>query len=156
MANRDYRMVSAEGEVLLTGTSQWPLIDMTTRRAMRLHNVIEHYENHDIMATEFDSIDKIALPEMTADNVVARHPATYSMIDHTRHVNNSEYIKILFDCLNMLDFDIRQPFRLELNYQLESRLGEMLEVSHITAGNIHYLQISNPRSSSVTARVTPL
>ena len=156
IAFRDYRMTGADGEVLLTGTSHWPLIDMTTRRAMRLHSVIEHYENHDIMATEFASIDKIVMPAMTDNDIVAHHLAAYSMIDHTRHVNNSEYIKLLFDSLHTIGFDCNKPFRLELNYQLESRLGELLCVYHKVIDGVHYMQISNPRSSSVTACITPL
>ena len=156
IAFRDYRVTTADGEVLITGTSQWPLIDMTTRRALRLHDVVAHYENHDMLATEFDSVDKIKLPEMTENNIVARHTATFALIDHTRHVNNSEYIKLMFDSLHDAGFDTKQPFRLELNFLLESRQGEELTILHKCVDRIHYLQINNPRATSVTARITPL
>ena len=156
IAFRDYRMTSESGELLLTGTSHWPLIDMTTRRALRLHDVIEHYENHDILATDHAAVDKITLPEMTDADLAAQHTAAFSMIDHTRHVNNSEYIKLLFDSLHTAGFDTKQPFCMELNYQLESRLGETLSVYHTTADGVHFLQINNPRASSVTAKISPL
>lgn len=156
IAFRDYRMTSESGELLLTGTSHWPLIDMTTRRALRLHDVIEHYENHDILATDHAAVDKITLPEMTDADLAAQHTAAFSMIDHTRHVNNSEYIKLLFDSLHTAGFDTKQPFCMELNYQLESRLGETLSVYHKTVDGVHFLQINNPRASSVTAKISPL
>lgn len=156
IAFRDYRMLGADGNELLTGTSQWPLIDMTTRRAMRLHDVIADYENHDILATEYTSVDKIALPAMGESDLVARHLAAFSMVDHTRHVNNSEYIKLMFDALCGAGFDPHRPFRLELNYQLESRPGELLSLYHRADGGVHHLRIDNPRAVSVTARVTPL
>lgn len=156
IAFRDYRATGENGDLLLTGTSQWPLIDMTTRRALRLHDVVEHYENHDIMATDHATVDKIAIPVMGDEDLMAQHVATFSMMDHTRHVNNSEYIKLLFDSLHNTGFDTKQPFCLELNFQLESRLGELLSVYHKSLDGIHYMQISNPRASSVTARISPL
>ena len=154
IAFRDYRMTGADGEVLLTGTSHWPLIDMTTRRALRLHDVIANYENHDILATEHSTIDKIVLPEMNAEHLVAQHTAAFSMVDHTRHVNNSEYIKLMFDTLHNVGFDTSQSFCLELNYQLETRPDEQLSIYHRANGDVHYLRIDNPRAVSVTARVT--
>lgn len=156
IAFRDYRMVNDRGEELLTGTSQWPLIDMTTRRALRLHDFIADYENHDILATEHTSIDKIALPEMTDNDLLTTHKASFSMVDHTRHVNNSEYIKLMFDCLHEVGFDPHKPFCLELNYQLETRPGELIKVFHRTVDGIHFVRIDNPRAVSVTARISLL
>lgn len=156
IAFRDYRMVNDKGEVLLTGTSQWPLIDMTTRRALRLHDIIADYENHDILATEHSSIDKIVLPEMSDNNLMATHKAAFSMVDHTRHMNNSEYIKLMFDSLHEAGFDPHKPFCLELNYQLETRPDELLKVYHRAVDGVHYIRIDNPRAVSVTARITPL
>lgn len=156
IACRDYRVTASDsGEVLLTGTSQWPLIDMTTRRALRLHDVVAHYENHDIQATEHESLGKLKIPPMTQDDIILTYPANYAMIDHTRHVNNSEYIKLLFNCLHTLSFDSQKPFCLEINYQLESRLDEQLTVYHRFDG-AHYFQITNPRGQSVTAKVTEI
>ena len=156
IAFRDYRMTTLDGEVLLTGTSHWPLIDMTSRRALRLHDVVAHYENHDILATDVDTIGKIHLPEMTDEDIVDRHKAVFSMVDHTRHVNNSEYIKLLFDSLHDVGFDTKKPFRLELNYQLETRMDEMLTIQHKRVDDIHFIHISNPRASSVIAKISPI
>lgn len=157
IACRDYRVTNSEtGEVLLTGTSQWPLIDMTTRKALRLHDVIAHYENHNILATEHESIGKIKLPVMTDDDIVLKYPANFSMIDHTRHVNNSEYIRLIFNCLHTLGFETRKPFCLEINYQLESRLGEELSIYHRNYEKAHCFQITNPRGQSVTAKISVL
>ena len=156
IAMRDYRMTSASGELLLAGTSYWALIDMLQRRAVRLGDVIAGYEDHDMLATEHSSIGKIKLPELTEDDISMRHVAAFSMIDHTRHVNNSEYIKLMFDSLNDVGFDTKHPFCLELNFQMESRPGEELVVYHKTVDTTHFLKIDNPRANSVIARITPL
>lgn len=157
IAMRDYRMNAADGELLLTGTSYWAMIDMTSRRVVRLTDEIVGYENHDILATEHASLDKIKLPaDIASEAPSLQTPATFAMLDHTRHVNNSEYIKLIFDVLHDKGFDTQRPFTLELNFNLESRLGEQLTIHHRMLDGVHYLQITNPRSLSVTARVSLL
>lgn len=157
IAMRDYRMNAADGELLLTGTSYWAMIDMTSRRVVRLTDEIVGYENHDILATEHTSLDKIKLPaDIASEAPSLQTPATFAMLDHTRHVNNSEYIKLIFDVLHDKGFDTQRPFTLELNFNLESRLGEQLTIHHRMLDGVHYLQITNPRSLSVTARISLL
>ena len=157
IAMRDYCMNAADGELLLTGTSYWAMIDMTSRRVVRLTDEIVGYENHDILATEHASLDKIKLPaDMASEAPSLQTPATFAMLDHTRHVNNSEYIKLIFDVLHDKGFDTQRPFTLELNFNLESRLGEQLTIHYRMLDGVHYLQITNPRSLSVTARVSLL
>lgn len=156
IAMRDYRMLAANDEVLMTGTSYWAMIDMTSRHVVRLTDEIVGYENHDILATEHATLDKIKLPDMSADEPALQTPATFAMLDHTRHVNNSEYIKLAFDVLHNAGFDTRHPFTLELNFQLETRFGEMLTIHHRETDGVHFLQIANPRALSVAAKITPL
>lgn len=155
IAMRDYRMLAQDGEQLLTGTTYWAMIDMTTRRVVRLTDEIVGYENHDILATGHATLDKIKLPDMSADQPSLQTPATFAMLDHTRHVNNSEYIKLVFDVLHDKGFDTHKPFTLELNFQLETRFGEQLTIHHCQQNGSHYLQITNPRAMSVAARITP-
>jgi len=155
-AMRDYRMLDTKGNELLTGTSCWVMIDMTSRRVIRLTDEIVGYENHDILATKHADLQKIKLPEMSDDDIVLHTPATFAMLDHTRHVNNSEYIKLIFDVLHDVAFNTHKPFTLELNFLMESRFGEMLTIHHRCIDDIHYLQVGNPRAVSVTARILPL
>ena len=152
-AFRDYRITSTEGETLLTGTSYWPLIDMNTRRAIRLGDVIEDYDIDNLEATEHSKLGKIALTQMNEADVVMRRSAVHSMLDHTQHVNNSEYIRLIFDCLNERGFDIDLPFSLELNYNHETKHGEELSVSLKQVDDSFFVHIRNPRGLSVSAKV---
>ena len=153
-AFRDYRISSAEGETLLTGTSYWPLIDMKSRRAIRLGDVIDGYDIENMEATEHSKLGKIALPQMSDSDIVMRRTAVHSMLDHTLHVNNSEYIRLIFDCINDKGFDIDRPFALELNYNHETKHGEELSVSLKQNNDAVYVQIHNPRGLSVSAKIT--
>lgn len=155
-AFRDYKVLSTTGETLLTGTSYWPLIDMNTRRVLRLGDVIEGYDTENLEATEHSKLDKIVLPQMDDSDIVMQRTAVFSMLDHTQHVNNSEYIRLIFDCLSNLDFNADRPFQLELNYNHETKQNETLSVLLKQMDDTVYVQIRNPRGLSVSAKVTYL
>lgn len=151
-AFRDYLMETEKGERLLAGTSYWPLIDFSTRRAVRLKDLLGNYPYHEIDATGHTKLDRLTLPQF--DEPDYRITASQSMIDHTQHVNNSEYVKLLFDALGESGFDIDLPFAIELNFQHETQLGDTLAVSHKQDNGATFIQISNSRGLSVAAKLT--
>lgn len=152
-AYRDYRIVNQSGETLLTGTSYWTLIDFNQRRAVRLKDAMRYYEYHDEFATSRQSLSKLAMPKMDEEDIVFQQVVRDSVIDHTQHVNNSEYIKMLFDALAGTTFDSDKPFCLELNFNHETRPGDTLSVLLKESDGAYYSQIMNAQGISVTARV---
>lgn len=154
LAFRDYLAKDEAGQTLLSGTSCWAMIDMVSRRVVRLGNVVANYENHPDLATEYETLPRLTLPEMGPS--VFERDVVNSMLDHTKHTNNSEYIKFIFDYLVDTGFNSSEPFALDLSFHLESRPHERLQLSHKFDAGAHYLQISNPRGVSVTARVCGL
>ena len=155
-AYRDYRVVNQQGEILLTGTSYWTLIDFNQRRAVRLKDAMKYYEYHDEFATSRQALSKLSMPKLNDDDVVFQQVVRDSIIDHTQHVNNSEYIKLIFDALYETPFDGDKPFGLELNFNHETRPGDTLTVQLKESDGSYYAQILNAQGTSVTARIAYL
>lgn len=155
-AFRDYRVTNAEGEVLLTGTSYWTLIDYAQRRAVRLRDYINVYDTTDELATGRERLDRIAMPPMDNPDCQFELQARHSMIDHTSHVNNSEYIKWIFDALAECGFDADRPFSLELNFQHETKPGDTAKISIRKVDDVNFALVSNSIGTSVTARIAAL
>lgn len=155
-AYRDYRVVNQTGEVLLTGTSYWTLIDFNQRRAVRLKDSMRYYEYHDEFATGRQSLSKLAMPKLDDNDIVFQQVVRDSVIDHTQHVNNSEYIKLIFDALTVTTFNPDKPFSIELNFSHETRPGDTLTVQLKESDGAFFSQILNSQGSSVIARVAYL
>lgn len=153
-AFRDYRMRDAKGETLLAGTTYWPLIDYTTRRPLRLKDVLSDYEYRQEEATNHSVLERLRLPDMSEPDGRFDQLALFSLIDHAQHVNNSEYVKLTFDSLMQTDFYIDKPFSLEINYQHETQPDDTLSVSRKRMDGATFIQISNSRGLSVAAKVT--
>ena len=152
-AFRDYCMTDESGETLLTGTTYWPMIDFTTRKPIRLKEIMSHYECCTDEATDHSVLERLKLPDMENPDGSFESPARYSMIDHAQHVNNAEYVRLVFDSVMQTEFDLDKPFSLEVNYQHETQPDDTLSVSRKQDNDAVWIQIRNSRGLSVAAKV---
>ena len=152
-AFRDYRMKDAAGETLLAGTTYWPMIDFASRRPIRLKEALADYEYHQEEATDHSVLDRLRMPDMSVPDGRHEQLATFSLIDHAQHVNNSEYVRLAIDSLMQSDFNIDRPFSIELNYQHETQPNDKLSVLRKQDNGATFVQISNSRGLSVAAKI---
>lgn len=155
-AFRDYRMRNEAGETLLAGTTYWPMIDYTTRKPIRLKEVMGNYKYRQEEATDHSVLDRLRFPDMSVPDGRFEQSALHSLIDHAQHVNNSEYVRLVFDSLMQTEFDLDKPFSFEINYQHETQPGDTLSVSRKQTDDTIWCQIMNSRGVSVTARINYL
>lgn len=173
VAPRDYQLVDAEGRICAVSSSNWVILDMDKRRVCRLGDIISRYEKEDMLATPYATLSKMTLPEPlrqspaaaggAADAVpglqVSHIDVPYSAIDHTRHVNNAEYIKWIVDSLGV----VCQPrstgrpevSELDITYQHETRHGDAnVYMMSIQEEGRHHFAIHNSTGLAVSAVVT--
>ena len=152
-AFRDYKMTNEAGETLLTGTTYWPMIDFTSRKPIRLKEIMSHYECCTDEATDHSVLERLRLPDMNEPDGRFEQTAQFSMIDHAQHVNNAEYVRLVFDSLMQTDFDLDKPFSLEINYQHETQPNDTLSVLRKQDNDTTWFQILNSNGVSVMAKV---
>ena len=152
-AFRDYRMKNEAGETLLAGTTYWPMIDYSTRKPIRLKEVMIDYEYRQEEATDHSVLERLRLPDMSEPDGRFEQLALHSLIDHAQHVNNSAYVRLVFDSLMQTDFDLDKPFSFEINYQHETQPGDTLSVLRKQDNGATFIEIRNSRGLSVAAKV---
>lgn len=160
IAPRDYQLIDSEWNVCATSASNWVLIDMDSRRVSRLNDVIKHFEEEDIHATERHRLEKLQVPDNL--ELFKKIDIPYSSIDHTRHVNNAEYMKWIVDSIEELCMPRnagRQEIReFEINYLHETKYAEqhveLWRRSDSTDDqNSFFYQVINSGGVAVNARV---
>ncbi len=129
------------------------MIDFTTRKPIRLKEVMANYEYHPEEATGHSVLDRLRLPDMSEPDGIFQQTALYSLIDHAQHVNNSEYVRLVFDSIAQTGFDLDQPFSLEMNYQHETQPDDTLSVLRKQVDGAAFIQILNSRGLSVAAKI---
>ena len=167
-AFREFQMYDQQGNILVASTANWAIIDYNARHVVRLQDMMDHFESHPEFATDCQKLGRLRLPkEASFAPPVAQFSVKPSMLDHTGHVNNAEYIKWIFDNLPHTDF-LSAPFCFNIEYLMETQLTETVTLSHCQlpeCANVAcsssaaprrvstYFQITNPRSVAVIANL---
>lgn len=156
IAPRDYQLIDPDGNICATSSSNWVLLDMNTRRVARLHDIIKLFEEEDINSTKYSKLSKLVMP----DNMqfMKKIDVPYSAIDHTRHVNNAEYMKWISDSIVNIckpRFGTRHEIsEFYVNYLKETKYGDSNVIMNSTESDKGlFFQITNSNGIAVNAQV---
>ncbi|MBQ9786534.1 MAG: hypothetical protein IJW25_03600, partial [Clostridia bacterium] len=130
--DRDLKITSTDGEVLIIGTSKWCVIDTEKRMLQRTDNV--NYVGEYCKDVNYEEkFGKVCLPN---DNLTSKfiYTVKFSDLDHNKHTNNTNYANLV---LNAVDNKLYTHF--EINFNSESVLGDQIEVLTTKNNNQEYV-----------------
>lgn len=149
-AFREFQLFDSLGTLLVASTAYWAVIDIKSRHVMRIQEMMSRFESHPDFATSRTALPRLRMPKVIEAPVVAQFPVRPSMLDHTGHVNNAEYVKWVFDYLPDKDYQ-EAPFRFAIEYLLETQPSESVTLSRTASPDATLFQINNTRSLAVIA-----
>lgn len=115
--NRCVRIFNYEGREVGRGTTEWCVIDISTR----------HPVNPSICAAGLDLSIPCKSPRRIRSfdpEFVDSRKVGYSDCDFNGHLNNTRYIEMLYDVLPHEILSRPSPVRLDINYRHEASCGE--------------------------------
>lgn len=123
-ANRDYRMLKGDNQLIAVGSSNWLVIDTQTRRPLRLDHVFDslrYMENPENLVTRLK-------PKGDFPFLLNTHNVISSDIDYYGHVNNAKYIAWLTDLYTPEQLKNSPLKEILVNFIQETRFGEQIEI----------------------------
>jgi acyl-ACP thioesterase len=114
-AVRDFRIIGHDGRGMVRATSQWVLIDMATRRPLRL---AEHMPSWEVIPERALDREFEKFPDFVADTEIKVAPR-YDDIDVNRHVNNAVYAVWATESLGFDFRDAHKLLGLYINFKKE-------------------------------------
>ena len=133
-ADRDYKAVDKEGNVVFVGTSVWNLIDLTKRSLTSTEIVKDIQVDYKTdRAIENASYSRFRL----SPDFVLNYSKTIriSEIDINNHVNNTNYYSYSQDVLSSQEYD-KGIKELEIKFNQELHLGDTLQIYSFKQNNI--------------------
>jgi medium-chain acyl-[acyl-carrier-protein] hydrolase len=118
-AVRDFEIRGADNRVMIRATSRWIMIDLATRRPVRLADFLPEWDCIPARALDVP-FDK--LPDFEAGDVVD-FPIRFDDIDVNRHVNNAVYAIWATESLGSEFLDAHKLRGLKLNFKKEIPFG---------------------------------
>lgn len=124
-AIRDFAVYDDSGNLIITATSQWILIDFARKRPILLKDNLPEYTviNEHSMVSDFEKI-----PSPTRTDVEKNFSIRFDDIDINMHVNNSLYPLWASETLDCSFRDEYVPSEIEISFKKEGHLGEDVNI----------------------------
>ncbi|MBQ6069362.1 MAG: hypothetical protein IJK84_07665 [Bacteroidales bacterium] len=150
-AFRDSQILDGEGNAVVASSTYWAIMELGSRHVMRMHDFMDSFKYYDGYATDKQRLDRLRMPKDVGEpQQVAQFKVVPSMLDHTNHVNNAEYVRWIFDTLPQ-GSNIATPYHLCIEYLQETQPGEMVTIHSLPTAQGTYFSIANPRATAVIA-----
>jgi acyl-ACP thioesterase len=127
-AYREFRVLDPSGQVLASGTSIWLLINLRTRRPVRVEPVFKTYRFDGLERGTFDDLK----PEGGTDVTKSIFHVRKSDLDRNLHVNNTRYISWALESLPDSENHKVVSF-IDIIFKAEGLLGDGIGVTSVKA-----------------------
>jgi acyl-ACP thioesterase len=123
---RDYRMLSGNNIPLASATTSWLVLDGNTGRPKKFED--DRLQDFNLKGLHAIGALPGKLPGVSDPNFRRTVKAHYSDLDFNRHVNAVKYIEWIQDLYDENVYRSRNVAEFQINYQLETRFGEEVEI----------------------------
>ena len=144
--DRDLKITSEDGELLIKATSKWCVINTETRALQRTDNV--NYAGICVKEVNYeDSFGKIVLPNKELVKKFI-YTVQFTDLDHNKHMNNTNYANLVINAVNNKEF-----LHFEINFNSECLLGDDINVCYAQEENGEYVVGINNDKAAFTAYI---
>lgn len=136
---RDFQMTDNAGNVLVSATTSWLVIDIDTRRLCRNAEILD--AGTACMENAIDRpCGKVQVPAGVTETKAGEHKVSYSDVDMNGHTNNARYLVWAMDVLDY-GFAVTNPVKdVKINFNSETRPGEIVELYRADADGKVYIE----------------
>ncbi len=150
-ALRDFLLTDMKQKVLARATSSWLLIDLNTRRIMRLEQLLDHCT----VSKRAIAKDLQKLPQPLIHEIQKEFTVRVNDIDVNQHANSVTYLEWILETVPLTTQNSQLLSALEINYQAEAKYEEEITSStHVddTVQNSWLHSIQKNKSGEELAR----
>jgi acyl-ACP thioesterase len=123
-ANRDYRMLDSNNQLIAIGSSNWVVIETETRRPQRLDQAFESLQ----FVKNPDNLVSRLKPDGEFPFLMNTYSVKTSDIDYYGHVNNAKYISWISDLYTPQQLLNHSIDEILVNFMQESKFGDKIKI----------------------------
>lgn len=145
---RDFRALEGN-EVVAESTSMWALVDVESRRPVKIANAPFEFRHEPPLA--LDVPIRVSIPKDLSLEKVGERRIAYSDIDYNMHMNNTRYPDMLCDF--MPDMAGKRMSRVTMSFVREAALGRTLDVYRAERNGVYYFRTCDGDATCLEAEV---
>lgn len=155
---RDFLLEDFSGNTLVSATTSWVIIDLSSRRMVRNSDLAENFDNVGMEHAIEEQAEKVSLPKGLEPQHVHTHKVVWSDIDTNGHVNNVKYVVWALDALEYEFVKENKVKELLVNFDSEVLPGQSVDLYRVMEktdeGTIFYIQGKVEGKSSFSVKMT--
>lgn len=120
---REFLLADEAGEVVARATSSWAVIDLETRRPVRVDERLPEYP---VTRRRVLEDDFATMPRLAGKDAGLTFRALRSHLDVNRHVNNTLYVRWALETVPDEVAETMRPMVIEVNFRGEAFAGDVV------------------------------
>jgi len=146
-ALRDFEIKGGDGRLMVRATTQWVMLDITTRRLTKIPKMVADYDVFPSRAldVEFEKIDDFEIADTPKT-----FPVLFDDIDSNGHVNNTSYTVWATESMGYEFLASNTLRELKINFKKEVAPGTDSVIAYHKAERRHPCEGRDPLCQSVT------
>ena len=152
--NRGYYIYNTAGELVISASSKWCVIDTRTHKIGRLDQLFAKYTDSDYIPNEpFDDANRKigALPDSGAV-IPAPFIVQVTDLDQNFHMNNARYGDMVLNACGVQTLKENRIARVDLNFMSQLFIGDKYEIYKARTGNITFIEARKSGANDVIFR----
>jgi len=139
-ALRDFILFDANETPVVKATSAWLIMDICTRRMLRVEHVLPHLSQVNVPHDAIHTVpDKLTAPEALI--LHHTHTVRFSDLDLNNHVNNVKYVTWALDCLPMQTLSGQNISVFQINFNHEALYNDSVALLYAAQDTqTHYIE----------------
>ncbi|WP_168038326.1 acyl-[acyl-carrier-protein] thioesterase [Neolewinella antarctica] len=126
---RDFHLLDANDQPIISATSEWLLMDLAARRIRNIPPHVAALEKDLAPATaHLDRAKSKLLPPEEITNEITTE-VRYGMLDFNDHLTNPVFPELMLEPLGKAFLDENQPTLIDISFRAEARYGETLRAT---------------------------
>lgn len=147
---RDFEIYNSKGELCVIATSKWAMINIETRRIVRMGDEIKGaYLPEEQYAFEEEVLSKPEVPIEFSNEF--KYTVSRKDIDINGHMHNTYYLNLAYEVLPEEVYNERPYDSFRITYKHEIKLGDTVVCKYAYFNNKHVVVVMNEDGSVVNS-----
>lgn len=136
---RDFHLIDATGQTIITAATQWLLMDISTRRLKPIPPAIAALEADLAPAAAHLDRPTNKIPTPTQPHLSKSFEVSFSQLDFNDHLTNPVFPELMLEPLGHDFLSKNLPILADIMFHREARYGDKIEaVAGLIDGPLHY------------------
>jgi len=149
--NRGYYVRDKSGKIIISASSKWCVLDVSTQKVQRLAPIFEKFGDDEYTLLEPLENANPKIEKLSENAIVEPFLFTVQVtdLDHNGHMNNTRYGDVILNALGVETLRKHAILRIDINFMAQLFIGDKYEVFKERTNDIVLIEARKSESGAI-------